>query len=125
MISTPATLSQYTLTIAFLILLFGLIALFETVALQALRWGNFRRALQGAFWMNLASALPVLLAFSQVPRLGFFGLLIGWAVSVAIEYAVLNHMQPGAKRYTLALAASANIVSFLLLILPAYLSSVP
>jgi len=44
-------------------------------------------------------------------------------VSVLIEWAILARFQPGQKRYTLSLAFSANLVSYMLLILPAYLSS--
>ena len=116
-------LGQLALTAGFLILLFALIVLVESVVLQVLRWGTFKRSLHGSFWMNLASTLAGFLVLSQVPRLGFVGLLIAWAVSVLIEWAVLARFQPGERRYTLSLAASANLVSYLLLILPAYFSS--
>jgi hypothetical protein len=115
--------SQLALTIGFLVLLFALIVLCESVALQMLSWGEFKRSLQASFWMNLASSLPSFLLLYQTPRLGIFGLLVAWALSWLIEFAVLNHMLPGEKRYCMTLSASANVVSNLLLILPAYLSS--
>jgi hypothetical protein len=113
---------QLALTAIFLVLLFSLIVFVESVVLQVLRWGSFKRSLRGSFWMNLASTLVGFLLLSLVPRLGFIGLLIAWAVSVLIEWAVLARFQPGEKRFTLSLALSANLVSYLLLILPAYLS---
>ncbi len=116
-------LGQLALTAGFLILLFSLIVLVESVLLQVLRWGSFKRSLRGSFWMNLASTLVGFFVLSLVPRLGFLGLLVAWAISVLIEWAVLARFQPGKKRYTLTLALSANLVSYLLLILPAYLSS--
>jgi hypothetical protein len=116
-------LAQLALTIGFLVLLFSLIVLVESVVLQVLRWGSFKRSLRGSFWMNLASTLVGFLVLWLVPRLGFIGLLIAWAVSVLIEWAILARSRPGEKRYTLNLALSANLVSYLLLILPAYLSS--
>jgi hypothetical protein len=116
-------LGQLALTAGFLLLLFSLIVLVESVVLQVLRWDSFKRSLRGSFWMNLASTLAGFLVLSLVPRLGFFGLLIAWAVSVLIEWAILARFQPGQKRYTLSLAFSANLVSYMLLILPAYLSS--
>lgn len=116
-------LGQLALTAGFLVLLFSLIVLVESVVLQVLRWGSFKRSLRGSFWMNLASTLAGFLVLSLVPRLGFFGLLIAYVLSVLIEWAVLNRFQPGEKRHTFSLAVSANLVSYLLLILPAYLSS--
>jgi hypothetical protein len=116
-------LGQLALTAGFLLLLFSLIVLVESVVLQVLRWDSFKRSLRGSFWMNLASTLAGFLVLSLVPHLGFFGLLIAWAVSVLIEWAILARFQPGQKRYTLSLAFSANLVSYMLLILPAYLSS--
>jgi hypothetical protein len=116
-------LGQLALTAGFLVLLFSLIVLVESVVLQVLRWGSFKRSLRGSFWMNLASTLVGFLVLSLVPRLGFFGLLVAWTLSVLIEWAILARFQPGQKRYTLTLALSANLVSYLLLILPAFLSS--
>jgi hypothetical protein len=116
-------LGQLALTAGFLVLLFSLIVLIESVVLQVLHWGSFKRSLRGSFWMNLASTLAGFLVLGLVPRLGFLGLLVAWAISVLIEWAVLARFQPGNKRYTLSLALSANLVSYLLLILPAYLSS--
>jgi len=116
-------LGQLALTAGFLILLFSLIVLVESVVLQVLRWGSFKRSLRGSFWMNLASTLVGFFVLSLVPRLGFLGLLVAWAISVLIEWAVLARFQPSKTRYTLTIALSANLVSYLLLILPAYLSS--
>ncbi len=123
-VATPGlVLGQLALTAGFLVLLFFLIVFVETVVLQVLRWGNFKRSLRGSFWMNLASTLAGFLVLSLVPRLGLWGLLVAWVLSVLIEWAVLAHFEPGARRYTLSLALSANLVSYLLLIMPAYLSS--
>jgi len=116
-------LGQLALTVGFLVFLFALIVLVESVVLQVLRWGSFKRSLRGAFWMNLASTLAGFLLLSLVPHLGFLALLVAWVLSVLIEWAVLARFQPGSRRYTLSLALSANLVSYLLLILPAYLSS--
>ena len=116
-------LGQLALTAGLLVLLFSLIVLVESVVLQLMRWGSFKRSLRGSFWMNLASTLVSFFVLSLVPRLGFLGLLVAWALSVLIEWAVLARFQPNQKRYTLSLALSANLVSYLLLILPAYLSS--
>ena len=116
-------LGQLALTAGFLVLLFSLIVLVESVVLQVMRWGSFKRSLRGSFWMNLASTLVGFFVLSLVPRLGFLGLLVAWMLSVLIEWAVLARFQPGQKRFTLTLALSANLVSYLLLILPAFLSS--
>jgi hypothetical protein len=116
-------LGQLALTAGFLLLLFSLIVLVESVVLQVLRWGSFKRSLRSSFWMNLASTLVGFFVLSLVPRLGFFGLLVAWTLSVLIEWPILSRFNPGQRRYTLILAVSANMVSYLLLILPAFLSS--
>ncbi len=117
-------LGQLALTAGFLVLLFSLIVLVESVVLQVLRWGSFKRS-SARLFLDEPGLHPGLafLVLSLVPRLGFFGLLVAWVLSVLIEWAVLARFQPGQKRYTLSLALSANLVSYLLLILPAYLSS--
>jgi hypothetical protein len=55
--------------------------------------------------------------------MGYFGLLIAWAVSVMIEGVVLVLMNREAGRLNWRVAIVANIVSYVIFILPAYLLS--
>jgi len=109
--------------VAFVIILFLLIALVETVALQLLRWGDFKRSLKASVLMNLASTVVGLFFLWLVPALGFLGILSAWALSVLIEWLVLMRLQPGEKRLNLMAALIANLASYVLLIVPSYLLS--
>ena len=81
--------------VAFVIILFLLILLVETVALQLLHWGDFRSSLKASFLMNLASTVVGLLFLWLVPALGFLGIFIAWALSVLIETLVLMRLRRG------------------------------
>ena len=119
----PSLAVMLAFGVAFFIILFMLIVLAETVALQLLRWGDFRRSLRAAFWMNLASTPVGLLFLWLTPALGLPGILIAWALSALIEWLVLVRLQPGEVRLNLIAAVIANLASYLLLIIPSYLSS--
>ena len=112
-----------TLGVAFVFILFLLIVLVETVALQLLRWGDFRSSLKASILMNLASTLLGLVLLWLVPALGFLGIVIAWALSVLIEWLVLMRLHRGENRRNLILAAVANLASYVLLIVPSYLLS--
>lgn len=107
--------------VAFVIILFLLIALVETVALQLLRWGDFKRSAKASVLMNLASTLVGLFFLWLVPALGFLGIFIAWALSALIEWLVLRRLQPGEDRLNLIAALVANLASYILLIVPSYL----
>jgi hypothetical protein len=109
--------------VAFVIILFLLIVLVETVALQLLRWGDFKRSAKASILMNLASTVLGLLFLWLVPALGFLGILIAWALSALIEWLVLRRLQPGEDRLNLIAALVANLASYMLLIVPSYLLS--
>ena len=109
--------------VAFVFILFLLIVLVETVALQLLRWGDFKPSLKAAIWMNLASTLLGLVLLWLVPALGFLGIAIAWALSVLIEWLVLMRLHRGENRRNLIIATVANLASYVLLIVPSYLLS--
>jgi hypothetical protein len=109
--------------VVFVIILFLLIILIETVVLQLLRWGDFKRSAKASFWMNLASTVAGLLFLWLVPALGFLGIFIAWALSVLIEWLVLMRLNRGENRRNLILALVANLASYVLLIVPSYLLS--
>jgi hypothetical protein len=109
--------------VVFVIILFLLIFLVETVALQLLRWGDFKRSAKASVLMNLASALVGLLFLWLVPALGYLGIFIAWALSVLIEWLVLRRLQPGEDRLNLMAALIANLASYIILIIPSYILS--
>lgn len=100
-----------------------LIALIEAVVLTLLKWNIFPRSLLAAAITNIASSLVggLLLIFLQ--DLPLIWVVITFLLSVVIEAAILVRIQPGAGRRAWLLSLLANLASYLLLILPAYLFS--
>ena len=109
------------LGLALLILVVLLIIVIESAVLQLLRWGAFKRSLIGSVWMNAASALVGLPFVLLVPQFGYLSLLVGWTLTVVIEAIVLTKLKPEAKRQNWTVAIIANIVSYLIVILPSTL----
>lgn len=106
-----------------LLLITVLVALIEGVVLTLLRWNNFRHALLASLIANVVSSVAggVLLIFmQQVPLLW---ILVALVLSFIIEGAILVKIQPGNNRRTWLVCLAANLASYLLLILPAYLFS--
>ena len=108
-------------SIVFFCVLLALIVTLETTALQLQHWGTFRDCLKGALVMNLVSSLVGFGAYALVPALKLLGILISWALSVLIEGFVLSRMAPGDTRRAYRVALVANLASYLILIVPAYL----
>ena len=106
------------LGLALLILVVLLIVVIESAVLQLMRWGDFKRSLSGALWMNAASSLVGLPFVLLVPRFGYPSLLIGWMLTVIIEALVLTRLKPEARRQNWVIAIIANIISYLIVILP-------
>lgn len=112
---------QITLLFAILIMVLLLIILFEGVVMQLLRWGTFRQSIKAAAVMNLASVLVWLLMIGLVGQLGIIALLMGLLLSILIESAVLIRLEPGQTRYNIFVVIVANLVSYLVLLLPAFM----
>ncbi len=116
---TGAPVLLLGLGLALFILVVLLIVVIESAVLQLLRWGEFRNSLKGAFWMNLASSLVGFVFLVMVPGFGRWPLLLGWALTVVIEALVLARLKPEAGRHNWLASAVANLVSYLVVILPA------
>lgn len=108
-------------SIMFFCILLALIITLETTALQMQSWGTFRACLKGAAIMNAVSSLVGFGAYALVPALGLFGILISWVLSVLIEGFVLSRLVPGDPRRAYRVSLLANLASYLILIIPAYL----
>jgi hypothetical protein len=106
------------LSIAILILL---ITLVEMVTLQLLRWGNTRQSMRASIAMNLTSSVVGILLLVLFPHPNVRNLLFAWFILVAIEGGVLTRLHPQTPRYNWFTAAIANLASYIILILPAFL----
>ena len=121
---TPGMVILYLgLGLIALILLTFLVALVEGVVLTLFKWNNFRRSLLAALIANVVSSMAggVLLIFLQ--EFPFPWIIVALFLSIAIEGAILIKIQPGSSRRTWPICLVANLASYLLLILPAYLFS--
>jgi len=106
-----------------LLLLTFLITLVEGVVLALFKWNVFPRALVASLIANVTSSLVggLLLIFLQ--DIPLIWMLLAFVLSVSIEGTILLKIQPAFGRRTWLLTLLANLASYLLLILPAYLFS--
>jgi hypothetical protein len=105
---------------------FGVVAylalsLLESIVLRLLKWGTAWRSLLGSLAMNLPSTLLGfwliwLAGFSRLDRWGIWLIPPTWALSVAIEGAVLVLMKRDGGRQNWIAALAANTASYLLLL---------
>ena len=109
-----------SLTIGALVVLFLLIIVIESAALQLMAWDAFRRCLKASFWMNLASTLVGFFFLALIPRFGWIGLAAALALSIGIEGLALARMKPAEGRRNWLAALVANLASYILLIFPTY-----
>lgn len=113
-------LGMLALTIGALFILFLLIVVIESTALQLLSWDAFRKCLVASFWMNLASTAVGFFFLALIPKYGLPGLILALAISIAIEALVLTRRKPGETRRNWIAAVVANLASYVLLIFPTY-----
>ena len=103
------------------LILFILIVLVESVVLQLMRWGNNRIALRTALIMNAASAIFVFVLLSLAPRFGFWSIGTGFVSAIVIEGLILSRLNPELALFNWIVSVSANLASYLLLIVPVYI----
>ena len=113
-------IGMMALTIGALFILFLLIVVIESTALQLLAWDTFRKCVRASFWMNLASTAIGFFFLALIPQYGLPGLILALALSIAIEGLVLTRRKPGENRRNWMAAVVANLASYLLLIFPTY-----
>ena len=109
------------LLLGVLLILLMLMALTESVVLQILGWGNLKRSLIAALWMNLAAAPVLIGCILLTPNFGLASLGIAWLLSVLIQSGVLMLLKRGSKRQAWVAGFFASLASYLILILPIYL----
>jgi hypothetical protein len=109
------------LTALSIAILISLITLVEMVALQLLRWGNTRQSMRASLMMNLTSSVVGILLLVLFPHPNLRNLWIAWFILVIIEGGVLTRLRPQTPRYNWFIAAVANLASYIILILPAFL----
>ncbi len=114
--STPV--AMWSLIIGTLIIFFIILVLIEATVLQFLGWGSIRKALISALAMNFPSSLLLILLFMIIKQ-RWTALIISWILAILIEGSILSRIRRNQVRLNFWSAVLANLVSFLLLIVPA------
>ena len=105
-----------------LVAFLAILLLLETLVLVLIKWAGFGRALLAALVMNLVSTIiGVILDFALWDWQIWWVILIAFAVSVMVEGGVLMLMKRTAPRQNFIAAVAANLASYLIMIIPAYL----
>ena len=123
MISPGMVLLSLGLGLVALCLFNLLIALVEGVVLTLLKWKPFMSSLLAALLVNTISSIVgiVLLIFLQDIPMAW--IVIAFFLSIIIEGVILVLIQPVTRWKALLYALLANLASYLILIVPAYLIS--
>jgi hypothetical protein len=97
-----------------------IIALLEGVILTVVNWNPFRASMMVSVIMNLASGIinGVLLILLQQSPLVW--LPVSFVISILIEWFFLSYFKRNAALRNLLLAFVLNLLSYIILILPAY-----
>jgi len=109
------------LTAVSIAILMMLISLVEMVVLQLLHWGNTRQSMRASLVMNFTSSVVGVILLLLFPHPNIRNLIIAWLILVIIEGGVLTGLRPQTPRYNWMAAALANLASYVILILPAFL----
>jgi hypothetical protein len=105
----------YILLVLIVALLIGLV---EAVVLTWLRWASFGQCVLASMAANLLSTIAIVLLISLSGLKPLVYLVLGWLASVLIDTGMLMVFKRKPARRTLFSAAAANLVSYLVLILP-------
>jgi len=97
-----------------------IIALVEGVFLTLLNWHPFRAAMFVSFIMNLISGLINGLLLVLLQRSPYIWLPVSFILSIIIESFIMTYFKRQALRRNTLIAILVNLVSYILLILPAY-----
>lgn len=109
------------LTALIFIILIFLIALVEMVVLQLLHWGNTRQSMRASLAINIPSSLVGIVLLLLFPHPNLWRLAVAWFILVAVEGAILSRLRPQFPRYNWLVVALANLASYIILIVPAFL----
>ena len=113
----------------YLLLVFGflallvvnlLIALVEGVTLTMLSWNPFRISMTVSFIMNIISGIVNGILLVLLQRSPFVWLPVSFVLSIIIEVFVMTYFKRDTFRQNCVFTFLANLVSYLLIILPAY-----
>jgi hypothetical protein len=97
-----------------------LIALVEGVALTLLNWNPFHSSMTVSVIMNLTSGILNGILLVVLQRTPLVWLPVSFVISLLIEGFILMYFKRNALRQNILLVFIINLISYLILILPAY-----
>jgi hypothetical protein len=97
-----------------------LISLVEAVILTWLKWAGFGQSLVSSLAANVVSTLITVLLLIWSNQTNIYYLAIGWLISFLIDAGVLNLFKRQPAWRNLLSSLTANLASYLILILPAF-----
>ena len=102
-----------------LIVLTLIISVVEAIVMLLLKWDKFGRSLWASLLMNVTSTIfgGVLIALGLLGG-SYIWLAVAFLLSVLIEGGVLMLMKSGAARQNWIVSLTANVASYLFIILP-------
>lgn len=116
----PNHLLVLLLTLIALASIFPLIVLVEMVILQLMRWGKFKSCIKAAIQVNGATFFIGIILVFIVPKPELWQLLIFLVLAILIEATLLNHLKPNTPQANWTVSILSNLVSYTILILPAF-----
>lgn len=109
--------------IAVLCLVISLIAVVETVVLTLVGWGDFRISLRISTLMNIASGIVGGILLVLFPQPSVQSIVIAMAISILIEGLIMTRFQQNTVLLTILAVFLANMISYGIIIFPAYFYS--
>jgi uncharacterized membrane protein len=97
-----------------------IIALIEGVTLTLLKWNPFRQSLTISLIMNITSGILNGILLILLQRTPFVWLSVSFVISLLIEGFIMSYFKRDAIRQNSLFVLLANLVSYILFILPAY-----
>lgn len=103
-----------------LVIVYVLMALVDGVVLTLFRWNSFRASLTVALIMNAFAGLINGLLLIVLQHTPLVWIPVSFVISTLIDGFVLSYFRRDILKKDLLLALLVNIISYVLLILPAY-----
>lgn len=97
-----------------------LLGLVEGVILTLLRWYPFRLCMTISLIMNIASGIVNGILLVLLQHTPYIWLPISFALSIIIELMIMTYFKRDALRQNILFAVLVNLISYIVLILPAY-----
>jgi hypothetical protein len=108
------------LTLVALAALFPLIVITEVIVYQLMRWGRLRECVATAAKVNALTFVVGVAGTLLAPQPALWQLLVFLGLATSLEAFLLQRIRPNAAKANWTVAILANVLSYVVLILPAF-----